>query len=467
LKRVYVSDYSLISISNVKKLLFREKAAIVSSLCNCGVDSIELPEITRPKEDYIIYKSISMNAGNTELILPVGQAGPKASYEAIQFCTNTCLQVSLPVSPMKMEYKMGLKEKALLNQITTRVREAAEYTDVEFNAEDATRSNIDFLITACKAAEEAGASRICLSDEWGECLTDEVADMVNALYSELSIPIWFKASDKMGMALANSIAAIDEGCTGIKAAVSGKYALIIDLFASFVGARGIDSEITCGLNPQTCHSISEKIRNNTIADSIETANAKATSASADASNKSDDIFLDSSSDLKDVKKACEKLGYDLSEEDVSKVNDALKRICEKKSSVGRIEFEAIISSSAQQVPSTYHLENFNVSTSNITTSMAHVTLTKNGESIEGIAAGDGPIDSAFKAIEAAIGYHYDLDDFQIQAITKGKESLGATIVKLRSESGKLYSGDGLSSDIVGAGIRAYINALNKIVYEEQ
>ena len=85
--------------------------------------------------------------------------------------------------------------------------------------------------------------------------------------------------------------------------------------------------------------------------------------------------------------------------------------------------------------------------------------------IQGICIGDGPVDAAFLAIEQIIGYHYELDDFQIQSVTEGKEAMGSALVKLRA-GGKLYSGNGLSTDIIGASIRAYLNAVNKIVYEE-
>ncbi|MBR6682620.1 MAG: 2-isopropylmalate synthase, partial [Clostridia bacterium] len=84
---------------------------------------------------------------------------------------------------------------------------------------------------------------------------------------------------------------------------------------------------------------------------------------------------------------------------------------------------------------------------------------------KGIAIGDGPIDAAFVAIEQIIGHKYELDDFQIQSITEGKEAMGQALVKLRFE-GKLYSGNGISTDILGASIRAYVSAVNKIVYEE-
>jgi 2-isopropylmalate synthase len=102
---------------------------------------------------------------------------------------------------------------------------------------------------------------------------------------------------------------------------------------------------------------------------------------------------------------------------------------------------------------------------NTTSSSAHIQLEKNGKRLEGITIGDGPIDAAFMAIEQIIGHHYELDDFQIQSVTQGHEAMGNALVRLRS-GGKLYSGSGISTDIIGASIRAYLNALNKIVYEE-
>ena len=134
--------------------------------------------------------------------------------------------------------------------------------------------------------------------------------------------------------------------------------------------------------------------------------------------------------------------------------------------MGARELEALIASSAMQAPSTYHLESYTTNSSNLTNSMSQVTLTCNGEVMGGVSMGDGPIDSAFRAIEQCIGHHYELDDFQVQAVTEGKEALGSAVVRLRS-NGKLYSGNGISTDIVAASIRAYINALNKIVFEEE
>ena len=162
---------------------------------------------------------------------------------------------------------------------------------------------------------------------------------------------------------------------------------------------------------------------------------------------------------------CFDTSYDISDEDLGQVCKALIQVCEKKGAVGAKEFEAVIASSAMQAPSTYHFETYTTTSSNISSAMTQIILKKQDELISGVSSGDGPIDSAFRAIEQCIGHHYELDDYQVQSVTEGKEALGSALVRLRY-NGKLYSGNGTSTDIIAASIRAYINALNKIVFEE-
>ena len=159
------------------------------------------------------------------------------------------------------------------------------------------------------------------------------------------------------------------------------------------------------------------------------------------------------------------LGYDLSEEDVQKVYEAFCVIAGKKEQVSERELDAIVASAAMQVPPTYVLDTYVITCGNTISSTAHMKLHKSGQVLEGVCVGDGPIDAAFLAIEQITGCHYELDDFQLQAVTEGREAMGQTVVKLRS-NGKIYPGKGISTDIVGAGIQAYLSALNKIVYEE-
>jgi 2-isopropylmalate synthase len=141
-------------------------------------------------------------------------------------------------------------------------------------------------------------------------------------------------------------------------------------------------------------------------------------------------------------------------------------IAGKKEEVSIRELEAIVAAEAMQVPPAYMVTNYVINTGNITGAMAHMRMKFHERDMDGISTGDGPIDAAFMAIEQAIGKHFELDEFRIQAITEGQEAMGETLVKLRS-NGKLYPGRGISTDIVGSSIMAYINALNKIVYEEE
>ena len=170
--------------------------------------------------------------------------------------------------------------------------------------------------------------------------------------------------------------------------------------------------------------------------------------------------------MESVIHAAEKLGYDLSAEDQQKIWKSFCQTTEKKENITLKELDAIIAAEAMQVPPAYHDIRYVINTGNQIGAMAQMKLMFHSQEIAGIASGDGAIDAAFNSIEQATGRHFELDDFQIRSITEGREAMGETVVRLRWE-GKLYSGRGISTDIVGAGIMAYINAVNKIIYEEE
>ena len=179
-----------------------------------------------------------------------------------------------------------------------------------------------------------------------------------------------------------------------------------------------------------------------------------------------DLLLSVHDSMETVMHAAEKLGYDLNAEDQQKVWKCFCQTAEKKENITLRELDAIIAAEAMQVPPAYHEIRYVISTGNQIGAMAHMKLKYHNDEIEGTASGDGAIDAAFNSVEQATGRHFELDDFQIRSVTEGREAMGETVVRLRWE-GKLYSGRGISTDIVGAGIMAYINAVNKIVYEEE
>ena len=261
-------------------------------------------------------------------------------------------------------------------------------------------------------------------------------------------------SDKNGLASAASVMAVKQGAESVKTAVSGDITSL-EGFAAMIKNCGD----TCGFSS----SIKNTELNRIVKQIVRITGGKTDTAAPVAAEQSG-ITLDGSDGKDAVVSAAASLGYDLSDEDAEKVYAEFRRVAAKKR-VGAKELEVIITSSAMQVPPTYTLVNYVINNGNIISASAQVTLERDGEKTTGISIGDGPIDAAFLALEQIIGSRYELEDFKIETVTEGKESIGSALVKLRF-SGKLYSGNGISTDIIGASIRAYINAVNKIAYEE-
>ena len=461
MKKIIISDITLKKISEDRavSLLFREKSAIATCADKIGVDAIEIPAVKSPREDKIIYKTIAQNIQNAVFAIPVGFSSEDiaVAWECIKDAQKPRLQVELPVSTIQMEYTYHVKQAKMLEKITDLIKEAKTLcADVEFSALDATRADEDFLIEAVTAAENAGASIITICDDAGVSTPDDIANLTAKVKSAVSIPVFVQVSDRISMAVASAFSAIKNGADGIKCVMVGKDALLTGEISDAINACGTQINAEIKLNNTKIHASIEDMLSNINHDTYE---------SGKTVSEGKKILIDSDTTIDQVAQAAAVLGYELSDSDVGNVHKVLKQVCEKKGAVGYKEFEAIIASTAMQAPSTYHFETYTTTSSNMSASMSQVTLKCNDEIICGVSNGDGPIDSVFRAIEQCIGHHYELDDFQVQSVTEGKEALGSALVRLRN-NGKLYSGNGTSTDIVAASIRAYINALNKIVFEE-
>ena len=461
MKRVIISDITLKKISESRdvSLLFREKSAIASCADKIGADVIEIPAVKSPREDKIIYKTIAQSVQNAVFAIPVGFTAEDVTvaWECVQDAQKPRLQIELPVSTIQMEYTYHVKQAKMLEKIAELIKAAkALCSDVEFSALDATRADKDFLIAAVKEAEACGADIVTICDDAGVSTPDDIADMVSSVKSAVSIPVFVQVSDRINMAVASAFSAIKSGADGVKCAMAGKNALLTGEISDAINACGTQIDAEINLNNTKIHASIDDMLSSINHEDYESNNAV---------SEKKKILLDTDSTVAQVSQAAAVLGYELSDSDIGNVYKATKHICEKKGAVGYKEFEAIIASNAMQAPSTYHFETYTTTSSNVSSSMSQVTLKCDDEIICGVSNGDGPIDSAFRAIEQCIGHHYELDDFQVQSVTEGKEALGSALVRLRN-NGKLYSGNGISTDIVSASIRAYINALNKIVFEE-
>jgi len=459
MRHIITSDITLRAAAEDKKktLSFREKLQIVKSMDISGIDRMELPAMDGSKTDAVVYRTIAETASNCSIAIDAGQTAEEitAAWDVIKTAVKPVLQIVISASTVQMEYQYHVKAPQMTEKIRALVSTASALCeDVELVIRDATRAENGFAAVCAQTAAEAGAKAVTLCDDSGAFFPEDYEALIGSVKAACTLSVYVEPSNVLNLAAACAVAAIRAGADGIKAACGvGRY-LSIDVFADLYRAKGEAMGITCALDITAIHKTMAAI-----------ALAEATDDETEIAKEAEVALLGTESTCEEVTNAVKSLGYELSAEDNGKVYEEFCRVAEKKGSIGSRELEAIIASAAMQVPSTYHLVNYVVNSGNIITATANVTLERDGKKLSGVSIGDGPIDAAFHAIEQIIGHRYELDDFQVHSVTKGREAVGSSLIRLRA-NGKLYSGNGISTDIIGACIRAYMNALNKIIYEE-
>ena len=438
MKQIVISDRTL---SCERKYSFKEKLEIARLLEKIRADVIELPPVKDARADPLCVRTLSAFVKDAIVSVEAGldAESVKLAAEALSAAKRGRIRIALPLSPVGMEYTAHKKPQKMIDWIREVVGQAkAVVPDVEFEAVDATRAEEAFLLDAVKAAVEAGAGCVTLSDTAASMMPDDFAAFVSRIAENAGVPVFVSVSDLNGLAVACSLLAVRGNAAGVKVAVGGDITSL-STFSDLIRNRGGDLGLSSRLAVTELHRTVRQI------EWIGGGQKDAAPAGVVKGGDEGAIKLDP-------------------DEDLALVSDEVRRVAGKKT-VGERELEAIVASSAMQVPATYQLDNYVINSGNIISASAQLTLSANGKTLHGVAIGDGPIDAAVRALENVIGHRYELDDFKIQAITEGQEAVGSALIRLRS-GGKLYSGNGVSTDILGAAIRAYLNAVNKIVYEE-
>lgn len=466
--KIRISDVTMPQEAKHFSLSFREKIELAKLLDALGADVIELEGISNTKTDALRIKSVAAAVKDSVVAVPVALDRENIAqvWNAVKLARHPRLQVRAAVSSVQIEYLYHKKADAMGDAITDAVNACRELcADVEFVADDATRSEPAYLQDVITAAIEAGASTVTVCDSAGNMLPEEFAAFVGSLYEAIpalsGITLGVACCNTLSLADSSAIAAVCKGAGEIKAAAYPVNCCSLANIARIIRARQDTLEVSCAIRTAQLSRILDQ-----IVWMCQTDRKKTSPFDSSVAQENEGIYLTVHDSVESVMKAVEKLGYDLSVEDQPKVYEAFRAIAAKKEQVGIRELDAIVAAAAMQVPSAYQLETYVINSGNTIASSAHMRLRRGDTVLEGVCLGDGPIDAAFQVIEQITGRHYELDDFQIQAVTEGREAMGQTIVRLRSE-GKLYSGRGISTDIVCAGIHAYLSALNKIVYEEE
>ena len=466
MKKISISDVTLKTVG--LGLSFRQKLELAKALDRVGVSVIETSPVTSGAQDVILVKSLASAVKDCVLCVPV-EDNLDETWTALSGAAHPRLQVSVPVSTVRMEYVCRMKSDAVVRMIGQRVKACSQRcSDVEFVAEDFARADRELLLSAVSAAVENGATTVTLYDSAGMSLDFECLEWLRWMRSVLpeGVRLGYWCSNELFLADSCAFAAVRAGANEVKTSPYGNETTSLKRFVKLVETRqdiaGVTIDVKATELPRTIQQIK------TIADFRKSGNPE-----IQVSSTSDELTLSAEDDRDMVIKAVSQLGYDLDTEDEQSVYDAFLLQAGKTGAVTPKELDAIARAVAFQAPAVYRLESYLINSGNGITSTCHIKLKRATNSqqpgqsnsqqpLECVALGDGPVDAAFKAIEQLVGTSYELDDFQIQSVTRGSKALGGAIVSLRHD-GRLFTGRGVSSDIVEASIMAYLNALNKIL----
>lgn len=466
-RRIFVSDITMKLADGVfgNVLSFRQKLEFSKLLDKLGVSVIETCGLSNGKKDVLLVKSLASAIRNSTLAIPVDIFSTDSiseTWNALMDARHPRLQVSVPVSTVQMEYLCHLKPAAVLELVGSKVKECKSLCDdVEFIAVDFTRADTGFLFSIIDTAIQNGATVITMHDSAGTLFGFEFHEVIEAIRAHIpeNVRLGVRCSNEMFLADSCAVAAVCAGADEIKTVPHGRLTTSLKRFVKILETKSELCHASCDINTLEILRTIEQIK------AVCTMGNRNNKTASDSSQDGNALQLTRHDNKETVVAIANKLGYYLDEDDSDKVYDAFLRLASENGKVEAKELDAIIASVAFQAPAKYNLESYLINSGNTITATCHMRLMKDNTILEGVCLGDGPVDAAFQTIEQLVGKRYELDDFQIQSVTEGREAMGRAVVRLCHE-GTVFSGCGISRDVVGASIMAYLSAVNKIEFEE-
>lgn len=474
----------------------KEKLEIAQALAKLQVDVIEAGFPIASPGDFSAVSAIAAGVKGVA-VAALARANSKdidAARDALRQAEHPRIHTFIATSDIHLEYKLKMTRAQVLAHAEEAVRYAKQFTsDVEFSAEDGSRSDWDYLCQVYTAAINAGATTINVPDTVGYSTPAEFGALIRYITEHVpnihQAVVSVHCHDDLGMAVANSLAAIQNGARQVECTINGlgeragntsmeelvmalatrkeyyQAATRIDtrqiyrtsrLVSTLAGIAVPPNKAVVGDNAFAHESGIHQhgVLNNPI--TYEIMNPEMVGISRNA------IVLGKHSGRHAFEERLNQLGYDLPEEKINALFKEFKELADRKKVVYDRDIEAIVNDRQQTIDECYRLINHNVVSGNQVVATASVRLETNDRTIEEASCGDGPVDAVFKAIEKALGFSVCLKDYQLKAVTSGEDALGEATVWLEHDD-KVFTGRGLSTDVIEASARAYMNAINKLI----
>lgn len=473
----------------------QEKLRIAHQLERLNIDVIEAGFPVASEGDFEAVRQVAKEIRSVQ-IAGLARANSKdidRAWEALQDGENPRIHTFVATSDIHLQHKLRKSREEVLDMAVSAVRHACKYTsNVEFSAEDASRSDLGFLRQVIEAVIGVGATTINIPDTVGYAIPQEFGDRIRHIRE--NVPNIHKAvlsvhcHNDLGLAVANSIAAIYNGARQVEATINGigerAGNTSLEEVVMSLHTRQDVLPFTTRINTGHIYTTSRLV--SLITGMVVQPNKAIVGANAFAHEagihqdgvlkepstyeimspenigiRYSSLVLGKHSGRHAFRERLKELGYQLNEEELGRVFQRFKEVADKKKEIYDEDIEAIIADEVLRMPDKYKLIYLNVVSGSVVVPTATVQMEVDGKITQSAGFGVGPIDAAYNTIANIVQTKSRLLRFSVDSITGGTDAQGEVTVKIE-EDGKTVVGQGTDPDIITASAKAYINALNRL-----
>ena len=475
-----------------------EKLEIAEQLARLNVDVIEAGFPIASEGDFEGVKMIAERVRGP-IVAGLARAGEKdidCAARAVAGAAKPRIHTFVSTSPTHLKYQLRMNQAQVLKLAERSVRQARSLcADVEFSAMDATRSDVGYLIEVYSAAIEAGATTLNVPDTVGYALPDEMERLVATLIKKTNGGkrkqiVWsVHCHDDLGLAVANSLAAVRAGARQVEVAVNGigerAGNASLEEIAMAIRTRKDLLGVTHQLDTRRIGDTSRKVsmltgynvqRNKAIVGAnafmhesgihqdgvLKERSTYEIMRAEDVGHQAENIVLGKHSGRHAFSSKLEEMGIYLDGDALDRAFRRFKSVADAKKTVSYRDIEAIALAEIGKVVDAFQMESYQSFSGEAMMPMAAVRLAKDGKTIEASATGDGQVDALCNAISRATRFKGKLIRYAVSATTEGLDSLGEVALTVEEEGGMQMSGRGLATDVIAASARAYLNAINRL-----
>ena len=473
-----------------------EKVRIAVQLEKMGIDVIEAGFAAASAGDFSAVQAVAqaMTTTVTASLARAVKADIDTAWEAVKGAKKPRIHVFIATSEVHMKFKLKMDAEQVYQRAIESVAYAKAYCeDIEFSPEDASRSDRDFLCRVIEGVIDAGATVINIPDTVGYTTPEEFYELISGIRAKVPnidrAEISVHCHNDLGLAVANSLAAIRAGAAQIECTINGlgerggnaaveEIVMGLRTRRDYYNVRyNIDTTRISKVSKLVCALTGVPVQvNKAIVGANAFLHASGIHQHGVLAEKTtyeimtpesvgimdnNNIVLGKLSGRHAFEEKLGEMGFLIEKDGLDEAFRVFKETCDRKKNVTDEDIAAIASEYMSVVRGGYELEEFQIQSGNNIQSTALVNLRHNGdEAHREVAIGSGPIDAAFNAVNRLLGRDFVLEGYQIKAVTEGMDALGEVNVKILYED-KIYKGRGVSTDIIEASIKAYVNAANR------